>query len=333
MDWKPEEEDLIRRYLLCDAISDKERRVVETRLLEENYSLLAHIVEDELIDEYASGALTEAETKLFTKNFILTPDRQQNLIIALEILKCAREVPLQPEPAPPQPFPDWIRWFFKPAWKIAVFALLIVGLGLTLFPGLLSRQDDVNKGLGALNKVYATQRPLESRITGLGYAPFVKQLGGVPNKPDYAMLDRAERILRDAYAKRPDASSQHALGRLYLAKMEFDKAQKYFNFALQTEPNNASLHSDLGAALFEKWSREQSTIGHESEETKRQSLEQLSQALRLDSKLPEAHFNLALLYQSENQTQMARQEWRNYLDIDHDSTWAKEARENLSNLN
>jgi Tfp pilus assembly protein PilF len=174
---------------------------------------------------------------------------------------------------------------------------------------------------------------LESRITGFSHAPFVKQLGGDQYKPDYAALDRAERILLDAMTRRLSASAQHALGRLYLAKMEFDRAQKLFNAALQAEPDNAQLHSDLGATLFEKWARERSAVGAESEETKRQSLEHLARALMLNSKLPEAHFNLALLYQSENQTQMARQEWRNYLELDHDSTWAKEARGNLISLN
>ncbi|MBO0725336.1 MAG: tetratricopeptide repeat protein, partial [Blastocatellia bacterium] len=176
-------------------------------------------------------------------------------------------------------------------------------------------------------------RPLESRISGFSHAPFVKQLGGDQYKPDYAALDRAERILLDAMTTRPGASAQHALGRLYLAKMEFDEAQTLFNAALQAEPDNAQIHSDLGATLFEKWARERSTIGAESEETKRQSLEHLTRAIRLNSKLPEAHFNLALLYQSENQTQMARQEWLNYLELDPDSTWAKEARDNLISLN
>src|SRR5262249_46666624 len=143
----------------------------------------------------------------------------------------------------------------------------------------------------------------------------------------------AERILLDNMTERPGASAQHALGRLYLAKTEFDKAQMFFNAALQVDPNNAQLHSDLGTTLFEKWDLERSAGGaKESEETMRKSLEHLTEALRLDGSLPEARFNLALLYQSTNQTRLAREEWRKYLALDPNSPWSKEAQDNLERL-
>jgi tetratricopeptide (TPR) repeat protein len=174
---------------------------------------------------------------------------------------------------------------------------------------------------------------LETRITGFSHAPFTKLLGGEQNKLDYVALDRAERILLDNMTERPGASAQHALGRLYLAKKEFDKAQMLFNAALRVDPNNAQLHSDLGATLFEKWDRERSTSEvTESEETKRQSLEHLTEALRLEGSLSEARFNLALLYQSANQTRLAREEWGKYLALDPNSAWAKEAQDNLERL-
>src|SRR5262249_587883 len=158
---------------------------------------------------------------------------------------------------------------------------------------------------------------LEVRITGFSHAPFIKLLGSDQNRPDYVTLDRAERILLDAMKGRPSASTQHALGRLHLAKKEFDQAQELFNAALQSDPNNAQLHRELGGTVFEKWERERSAgRTTESEETKRQSLEQLTEALRLDGSLREARFNRALLYQGANQPQLAREEWRKYLALD-----------------
>jgi tetratricopeptide (TPR) repeat protein len=342
MDWKTEEEDLIRRYLLDDA-SDEERRQVEARLLEDDdFGERLLLIEDELIDDCARGALPAREQKLFERNFLLTTRRRQDLIVAQEIMKHAADAQAinnisrqarmsEPRPERARQEIGWRRRLFEPAWKVAAYALLILGLGLVWW---LQRGDpEAEKGIAALNQAYAAQRPLEARITGFGHAPFPKLLGGGQNKPDYVALDRAERILLDDMKERPGASAQHALGRLYLAKKEFDKAQMLFNAALQADPNNAQLHSDLGATLFEKWDRERSAGGtKESEETKRQSIEHLTEALRLDGSLPEARFNLALLYQSANQTQMAREEWRKYLEIDRNSPWAKEAQDNLDRL-
>jgi tetratricopeptide (TPR) repeat protein len=342
MDWNPEEEDLIRRYLLDDA-SDEERRRVEARLLEDDdYGEWLLLIEDELIDDYARGAMPNGERELFARNFLLTPRRRQDLIVAQEIMKQAADIVAidnvsrqarmsEPRPERARQEFSWRRNLFEPAWKIAAYALLILGLGLVWW---LRRGDpEAEKGMAALNQAYAAQRPLEARITGFGHAPFTKRLGGEQIKPDYVALDRAERILLDDLAERPGASTQHALGRLYLAKKELDKAQALFNAALRAAPNNAQLHSDLGATLFEKWDRERSTSGAaEGEETKRECLEHLTEALRLDGSLPEARFNLALLYQSANQTQMAREAWRKYLELDPNSPWAKEAQDNLERL-
>jgi tetratricopeptide (TPR) repeat protein len=342
MDWKPEEEDLIRRYLL-DGASDEERRQVEARLLEDDdYGERLLLIEDELIDDCARGALPDGERELFERNFLLTPRRRQDLIVAQEIMdhaaaaeginNASRQASMsEPKPERARQEFGWRRRLFEPAWKVAAYALLILGLGLVWW--LRSGEPEVEKGMAALNQAYAAQRPLEARITGFGHAPFPKLLGAEQNKPDYVALDRAERILLDDMTERPGASAQHALGRLYLAKKEFDKAQTLFNAALQADPNNAQLHSDLGATLFEKWDRERSTGGaKESEETKRQSLEHLTEALRLDGSLSEARFNLALLYQSDNQTRLAREEWRKYVELDPNSPWAKEALDNLERL-
>src|SRR5262245_54203191 len=137
MDWKPEEEDLIRRYLLDDA-SDEERRQVEARMLEDDdYGEWLLLIEDELIDDYARGAMPARERELFARNFLLTPRRRQDLIVAQEIMKHAagavginntsRQANMsEPKPESARQEFGWLRRLFEPAWKVAAYALLIL---------------------------------------------------------------------------------------------------------------------------------------------------------------------------------------------------------------
>jgi tetratricopeptide (TPR) repeat protein len=221
---------------------------------------------------------------------------------------------------------------FLPEWKVAAYAVLVLmaGFGYWL---LRPDESEVTTALTAMNRAYSEQRPLEARITGFNYAPFPKLLGGEQDKVDYVAVEPAERILLDAEKQGPDVAAQHALGRLYLARKKFDQAQITLNTALRLDPDNARIHSDLGVTLFEKWARErpagQSTA---IEELKRQSLEHLTKALAIDGALREARFNRALLYQTSNQPQLAREEWQKYLASDTDSPWAEEARGNLKRL-
>src|SRR6266511_4121745 len=72
----PEQEDQIRRYLLGAATPDEVEQV-ETDLLrgEENVELVL-LIEDELITDYALGALEQRERELLEENFFSTPERQ-----------------------------------------------------------------------------------------------------------------------------------------------------------------------------------------------------------------------------------------------------------------
>ena len=69
------------------------------------------------------------------------------------------------------------------------------------------------------------------------------------NKTD---LQRAELTLLDALHNKPTPAVHHALGKVYLAKKQFDDAIKEFDEALKGDPKNAKLYSDLGAAWLEK---------------------------------------------------------------------------------
>src|SRR5262249_19202042 len=85
----PEQEDQIRRYILGVA-RPGEVEQVEIDLLRggENLDRL-RLIEDELIADYALGALDMRESELMEKNFFSTPERRERLIFAREMAQLA----------------------------------------------------------------------------------------------------------------------------------------------------------------------------------------------------------------------------------------------------
>src|SRR5262249_51642403 len=145
----------------------------------------------------------------------------------------------------------WKRAFANPYLRIAAAAVIVFGLGLGIWR-VFFYQSDVAKGMAALAKAYRAERPVEARISGLGYAPLNDTRGVEQPKVDELSLNRAERILLDEVSEHPSsAAAHHALGRFYLAERKFDKAIAHFDEALKGDANNAQLHSDYGAALLE----------------------------------------------------------------------------------
>ena len=60
-----------------------------------------------------------------------------------------------------------------------------------------------------------------------------------------------------------------------------------------------------------------------------ESLTQLEEAVRLDPGYPDAHYNLALVYEKLGLHGKARQQWRSYLKLDSRSHWSLYARQQL----
>src|ERR1043166_8921980 len=88
---KREEHKLIRRYLLGD-LYEKQQDEIEERLLtdDELHTQLLE-VQDDLIDDYVSGVLSEGESKLFKRNFLLTPERLHKLRLSQALLNYVEE--------------------------------------------------------------------------------------------------------------------------------------------------------------------------------------------------------------------------------------------------
>src|SRR5262252_2525793 len=375
----PEQEDQIRRYLMGVAPPDEVEQV-ETDLLrgDENVERL-RLIEDELIIDYALGALEQRERELLEENFFSTPERRERLMIAREMVKqvsaygnlgTAEEMEEARAGGKSWGAPQMWKWLitsFRPdqsnragqvRWKIAVYAALVVGLGLgiwSLREGYRKTEVDarLEKGMVALNQAYRERRLVKARITELQYAPFRETRGGTEADGEQAGIDlparrRAFDLLDDAVRENQTdgaagatgaaetvgspgaaAAAHHAMGRFHLARKNFDDAIAEFEAALKTAPNDARLHSDLGAAFMEKSDLEALGKSGRDPRTLDRSLEHLNRAIELDYSLLEPLFNRALLRQNLGQLFQAKEDWDNYLKKDATSPWAEEARRNL----
>lgn len=350
-------QEKLRRYLLGQADAERLEEIEKEFLLSEDAldELLA--AEDELIDDYLNESLSAKDRAAFDKHFRSTPEGE-------ELLKFGRafhrHLSRQFAPSPPAIRPDdsfrrayaetatlnahlpedrspawWssARTFFSSPWRAAAFAILVLAVGVGVW-AFFHRQPAVDEGLLALNAAYKDQRPIESRISALSYAPFSETRGGPDSqRVDRRARDRAELILNTAASDPRNAAAHHALGEVYLAARRFDEAITEFDLALKNDPKNAKLYSDLGAAWLEK-----GKIDRDAKEPGKglvglgRSLENLNKALEIDPNLLEALFNRALCYQYMMATREAEQGWKEYLQKDHGSPWAEDAKRNLKQL-
>lgn len=335
---KLHEQKAVRHYLL-EQLSASERETVKLQLLnDDSLAEELEIVEDELIDEYLANELSATERAQFEKTFLADPERERKLRASLAFKRHFAQNP----PSPPSPVSFFqelrarISRLGVPAGvPVAVVALIVFGVVVWLAR---PSRSDLDRGLMALNAAYSQQRPIEARISKLDYAPFITTRGNEAERVNTLEQSRAERYLSDAVKERPNADSYHALGQLYLTKNDPDKAIEYLEQARRTNPNNAQVYADLGAAYLEKGKAELNADGPDvvrggkGLEDLGRSLELLKQALELDPNRIEALFNRALVHQYQGLYQLAEADWRSYLEKDSSSQWAAEAQQNLKRL-
>jgi len=334
-----ENDNEIRRYLL-GALTERACEQIENNLLITDEGLeRIKLIEEALIDDYLTGDLSETERRQFENVFLCTAERQ-NKLDYLRALRHAAQNRTEPEPAPgvvsflcrltrnvTPHMPETHQWL-----KLAAAILLVVG-GAFVVRQLWPRAP-FDQSLIALNRAYAAQRPLETRIAGFDYAPFAPSRGANETESgDRNLRERAERILLDAVAENSTAANKHLLGKFYLAEKRFDQAIEQFESILKETPQDAGAENDLGAALFElsklEAFRNQVAEGlqHQAE-----SFEHFSRALELHPDYLEALFNLALCKERMLLRDQAAEDWGRYLQLDSTSKWADEARERLEQI-
>ena len=208
-------------------------------------------------------------------------------------------------------------------------ALLVTGWSFRAF---YSRKSAVTTGLEAMVAAYEGRRPLQARISGLAYAPFISRRGESDDVVDPVNRDLAERLLLDAVAEKPTSSARQALGQFYLMSGSPTKALVQFEEAVKDDRNNTSLRNDFGVALMEI-SRLKPVI--DSDNTllyAAKAFDEFEAAVKLDAANVEALHNRALLLDHMKLPQQRDEAWQAYLARETNRDWATDAKRTIQNL-
>jgi hypothetical protein len=309
----------LREYLL-GRLSDEDKEEIEVRLMSDPaYAEEFDMMVMEITDQYGAGEFEGEERKQVENYFFRSPERRTGLKIALGLRKQQAErrrrlsqlrIPLQ----------------------IAASLIVVAGLAYAFWPG---KPAEFNRGIADLRAATQNRRPVQSRLSGLDYAPF-PQTRGTEVNPQQERLRLAELNLKAALEKDPTPEVHHALGQTHLAQGKFDEAITHLSQALAKTEAKAQVYSDLGAAWMEKAKvskhGDSGDLAPPAKDAFARSLENLNNALQLDGNLQEALFNRALVHESLGQVEQAKTDWREYLKRDSTSDWAAEAQTSLQLL-
>lgn len=82
-----EDEMLLRQYLLGgEELTEEDKMRIEDRLIaDEGYFAQMRLIEDELIEDYLQGVLSDEEVKKFKSHFMSTPERRQSIRFAEDL--------------------------------------------------------------------------------------------------------------------------------------------------------------------------------------------------------------------------------------------------------
>lgn len=136
-----DKEFLLRRYLLGE-LGEGERESVEERFItDRDFKELTLVIEDELVEAYHSGELSELEEASFENHFLATPQQRRKVRLARTLKEYAiaeaTAHPTEPGGEIHAPGPDESKLGHMPFWHNswvfvpASLALLLVVLGLS----------------------------------------------------------------------------------------------------------------------------------------------------------------------------------------------------------
>ena len=196
MDLHNEQHLSIRRYLLGE-LSEQEVENVEQLLMSDNevYQELL-TAEDDLIDDYVSGALSEEEQSRFKRRFLAVPELRQSVrstsVLKKYALNTAPQIVAE-EPAPGRPtLFIWLKKFFmQPAFAVSFAALLLAAIALNAW---LFRQN---------SQLQSRVAQLEAQQATPGVANLQEQLTAarLRNEELSAELTRQQQLLAEESRK------------------------------------------------------------------------------------------------------------------------------------
>lgn len=337
MSIKETEKSNIKEYLLgnTEFINDE----FEGKLMtDNNFFQEFQIQEEELIQDYADDNLSETEKKQFETHFLLSIERQEKVTFAQSLRRTVDQQAIKIEQKAKsqtsekqKPGKFLSRLFLSPI-PVAACLLVIAGVSTSIIWNNFLAPSENEIALASLNKAF-DECPIGSRISSIKCTPKRKTRGDDNSKIDKLAFENAELKILSNVDKNPDAENLHALGRVFLAKKEFDRAIEELEKAEKLDANNAQIQNDLGVAYLEK-SKE---VSEENEDDRLRNAEtaikKFKEALALDPKFIEAQFNKSINLEVLKSPEEAKKEWKHYLELDSDSEWAIEANKRLKELN
>ena len=212
--------------------------------------------------------------------------------------------------APPKPS-HW--WGYAAA---AALALVVVGSGLYARQG-----GDIRYRLTMWSLMSATkhsQRPIEPRLSWFPWSERRPVTRGEEEDKDFALEAEAGLVAQNTEDSK-EAREQHAHGvaQLFAKERRQDAVATLSRVAAGS--HDATIWNDFAAAQY--------AVGKYKE-----ALSAADYALQLRPNMPEALFNRALILQRLQRDNDAIAAWNQYLAIDSNSNWAKEAESKRNDL-
>jgi CHAT domain-containing protein len=209
-------------------------------------------------------------------------------------------------------------------WLLALAAAVAIAVIATpLFIVIQRALSPVTRLIAAAPREH---RYVEARISGFRWARLQAPARGTATvDPADLQFDGAAGKVLDSVAQKNDRRSQHARGVAFLVIGRYDEAISALRRAAEGS-NDAQAWSDLAAARLAAAAAK----GRASEVP--DAVADAQEALKIDPRFAEAHFNLALALERLGTTDRALAEWRRYLEIDSSTAWSSEAREHVRAL-
>jgi len=129
MKQRADSEKLMIRYLLGDLPEDEQIRIEERFFTDDEYFEQLLALEDDLIDDYVNGELTDREREQFEEYFLASPTRRQRVEFAKTFMRAGSLPALaeiaMPGEARPEPVPWWrtVMVFWRAQSLLRRFAL------------------------------------------------------------------------------------------------------------------------------------------------------------------------------------------------------------------
>jgi tetratricopeptide (TPR) repeat protein len=268
--------------------------------------LLAH-PEPETLGRFVEGTLDDPERAAIVQHIADCDDCRMLVVDAAEFI----------EPAKTE----------SHKWSMGIAASIVIAASVASF--WYASRNPVAPLIEASSHLSA--RPTEARLAGFSYVALNRMRSG--EKDDDPAGWRLDEEIGKVLGRRgDDPETLHVKGLAHLLaasrateadviKAERADAVAALQAAVDRAPDNAAYQTDLAAALL--------VTGNQA--NRDLALSHLKKALAIDRRNPEALFNQAIALR-DGDPKAAIAAFKSYLAVDSSSQWAKEARQNLENL-